>query len=600
MLCVACFLFLLTCSLFGSMAIAQPDDVAEGCFKDAAPHKIVHSCNRLLETTKDPKTRGLALFRSGSAYSKMGEHEDAVFDLEEALKLRPDDPEVLSQLGWARFKANEKDGPHNAALADLSSAIELSPNIARYYQTRGYINLRSSRNSEAIRDYSPAQLNYAPTLLERIPTAAGHMQRPVTSKPPSKIIQRRLKLIQEFAAAYVTRCWLKIERDNDNEGALVDCSKAIEIDPNSKWAYDNRGWAHMRLGSFDTAIDDFTEALRIDPKLAVAYNGRGLAYWKLGMRRRAIDEFSLAISFDKDFSLAYANRALVQEERHQARRAIADYEAILDIAPKGFKGEWAHKTAQSRLAVLLAPERQRTARRSLRRQKRRRIALVIGNSDYQHVSPLENPVKDAHAISDAFRKLGFHRVIERHNLDRSGFLEALSEFAQEAQGADWAIIYFAGHGLQVDGSNYLIPADFKPKDVVGNAGVALDDLLQNVLGARELRLVILDACRNNPFREAKTASLSGAMQAGFSIIEPLGGVVVQYSARHGTIALDGAPGGNSPYALELLKLLQEPALEVGLFFRKVREGVISRTRGEQVPAGYGLPPGQRIYFRPPK
>jgi tetratricopeptide (TPR) repeat protein len=593
------FLVFFNLLIFCSMAIAQRDDVAEGCFRDAAPHKIVHSCNRLLETTKDAKTRGLALFRSGSAYSKMGEHEDAVFDLEEALKLRPDDPEVLSKLGWARFKADEKDGSHNDALADLSSAIELSPNMARYYQTRGYINLRSGRTSEAIRDYSRAielRPDFARAYSDRGWAYAKNRNFEAAVDDYSKAIE----IDPGFAAAYVTRCWLKIERDNDNEGALADCSKAIEIDPNSKWAYDNRGWAHMRLGNFDTAIDDFTEALKIDPKLAVAYNGRGLAYWKLGMRRRAIDEFSLAIGFNKDFSLAYANRALVQEERHQAHRAIADYEAILDIAPKGFKGKWAYKTAQSRLAVLLDPKRQGTSRRSLRRQKSRRIALVIGNSDYQHVSPLDNPAIDAHAISDAFRGLGFHRVIERHNLDRSEFLEALSEFSQEAHGADWAIIYFAGHGLQVDGSNYLIPADYKPEDVIGDAGVALDDLLQNVLGARELRLVILDACRNNPFRKAETASLSGAMQAGFSIIEPLGGVVVQYSARHGTIALDGAPGGNSPYASELLKLLQEPALEVGLFFRKVREGVISRTRGEQVPAGYGLPPGQRIYFRPPK
>jgi hypothetical protein len=232
----------------------------------------------------------------------------------------------------------------------------------------------------------------------------------------------------------------------------------------------------------------------------------------------------------------------------------------------------------------------------------RSIALVIGNSHYASVPALTNPAGDASAIAKTLQAAGFEKVTLKLDLDRQSLWTALGEFARESSRADWAVIYFAGHGIELDGQNYVIPTDarLETDSHVLFETVPLDHVVEATAGARKFRLVILDACRNNPFlatmsRVASTRSIG----RGLSQVEPHGGVLVAYAAKAGEVALDG-DAGNSPFVVALIEQLNRPGVEVGFLFRKVRDSVIKQTNGAQEPYTYGSLPGdEELYFRPP-
>jgi len=231
----------------------------------------------------------------------------------------------------------------------------------------------------------------------------------------------------------------------------------------------------------------------------------------------------------------------------------------------------------------------------------KRVALVIGNAVYRHADPLKNPANDARAIANALTRLGFTGTKPKLNLDYNGLRQALQEFGVEADGSDMAVLYFAGHGVEVDGRNFLIPVDAKLErsKAVDFETASLDQALNAVDGARQLRLIILDACRNNPFR-ARMLRSGGARSIGQGLrsIEPGGNVLVAYAAKHGTFALDGK-GGNSPYAEALLGHIEKPGIEIGKLFREVRDDVLTRTGKEQEPYTYGSLGREDVYLTPP-
>ncbi|MEW6769551.1 MAG: caspase family protein [Pseudomonadota bacterium] len=232
-----------------------------------------------------------------------------------------------------------------------------------------------------------------------------------------------------------------------------------------------------------------------------------------------------------------------------------------------------------------------------------RVALVIGNSNYQAVGKLENPANDARDVAAALRKVGFTEVIERYDLGVRDMRRELGAFEDMANGADWAIIYYAGHGIEVDRKNFLIPVDaiLKRSADVEDETVELDRVFVRLAGARKLQLVILDACRNNPFasRMVQVGALTRSVGTrGLGPVEPTyPNLLVAYSARDGQVALDGS-GGHSPYALALTKRITEPGLELGKFFRLVRDDVLKETGNKQRPFEYGSLTSEDLYFRP--
>ena len=231
----------------------------------------------------------------------------------------------------------------------------------------------------------------------------------------------------------------------------------------------------------------------------------------------------------------------------------------------------------------------------------KRVALVLGNSAYQNVAPLTNPVNDSAKIAETLKSAGFDVVDSRRDLPAAETKRALRDFADRARDADIAVVYYAGHGIEVDGSNYLIPVDARLErdtDIYDEA-LSLDRILIAIEPAKKLRLVILDACRDNPF--AKTMKRTVATRAvgqGLAKIEPSSpNVLIAYSAKAGSTAADG-DGKNSPFTSALANHLTKPGLDVRRAFGFVRDEVLKTTGNRQEPFVYGSLGGDDVALVP--
>jgi len=231
----------------------------------------------------------------------------------------------------------------------------------------------------------------------------------------------------------------------------------------------------------------------------------------------------------------------------------------------------------------------------------RRVALVIGNSEYQHTRVLPNPRNDAEAIAKLLRDIGFADVALKTDLAYRAMREELRAFAGKAGDADVAIVYYAGHGIEVAGENYLVPTDAKlARDLdLEYEAITLASVLNAVSDARKLKLVILDACRNNPLGDklALRAGVTREVSRGLVRIESKGDVLVAYSAKAGTVAQDGK-GKHSPYAEALLQHMPTPGVDVLRMFGQVKEAVLGATDRKQEPWLYGSPGGEAIALVP--
>ncbi|MET4045459.1 putative caspase-like protein [Bradyrhizobium sp. RT6a] len=220
----------------------------------------------------------------------------------------------------------------------------------------------------------------------------------------------------------------------------------------------------------------------------------------------------------------------------------------------------------------------------------RRVALVIGNSAYKNVARLSNPANDAASVAGMFKKAGFESVDVRHDLTVAEMRKALREFGGKAREAEIAVIYYAGHGIELDGTNYLIPIDatLETDSDVLDETLALDRALFAVEPAKQLRLVILDACRDNPFaRSMKRTVASRAIGRGLAKIEPTSpNTMIAFAAKAGSTASDG-DSKNSPFAASLVERLPTPGLDLRKAFGFVRDDVLKNTGYKQEPYVYG-------------
>jgi uncharacterized protein len=220
----------------------------------------------------------------------------------------------------------------------------------------------------------------------------------------------------------------------------------------------------------------------------------------------------------------------------------------------------------------------------------KRVALVIGNSNYQNVPRLPNPSADANAIAQMFKDAGFEFVDLQIDVGDLEFKRALRRFADAANGSDTAIVFFAGHGMELQGTNYMIPIDAKLADErdAPDEAIALDRIIEAVDGAKRLRLIIVDACRDNPFsvtmkRHVATRNAS----RGLARVEPQASdTLIAYAARAGSTAEDGY-GEHSPLTTALLHNLTVPGLDIRLAFGRIRDEVFKITDNRQEPFVYG-------------
>ncbi|WP_144441094.1 tetratricopeptide repeat protein [Bradyrhizobium sp. CCGE-LA001] len=460
----------------------------------------------------------------------------------------------------------------SAAIVAASEAIRRDPRDANAYYNRGNAYSARGDTDRAIADYS-ATIRLDPA------HANAHYNR---------------------GNAYSNK--------GDTERAIADYTATIRLDPAYANAYYNRGNAYSNKGDTGRAIADYTEAVRLQPTNANAYFNRGNAYGNKGDSDRAIADYTEALRVDPTYANAYVNRGLAYEKRGDFARARADFNATLGLTQSATK--WALDKARERLAVLPAP---RPTTILVEKPSvppavvapgaangDRRIALVIGNSAYENVAALPNPVRDASLVADVLKLTGFEAVTLLTDLRKDALVNALREFAARAETADWAVVYYAGHGMEVGGVNYLIPTDARiaaDREIAFEA-VPVDQVLNAAERAKKLRLVILDACRDNPFAAQMKRTMTVASRSvsrGLAPVEPEAGTLVVYAAKDGETALDG-DGSNSPFAAAFVKNVPTPGLEVRRLFDFVRDDVMEATGRKQKPFSYGSISGRQDFY----
>ena len=224
-------------------------------------------------------------------------------------------------------------------------------------------------------------------------------------------------------------------------------------------------------------------------------------------------------------------------------------------------------------------------------QAERRVAFVVGNGTYKNVAALPNPPIDAKAMAGVLRNVGFE-VVEGTNLTRDKMTEKLLDFGKKAQGADVAVFFYAGHGIAISGTNYLLPVDADIKsemDVKLGAAINIDLTLDQTMSDAKVKLVFLDACRDNPFAakiKSNSATRSVAVGSGLAEMKSGEGTLIAFATGPGQTALDGQEGSNSPFTRALIANIATPGVEIQQAMTKVRAQVNEETNKGQLPWGH--------------
>ncbi|MDU1694408.1 MAG: caspase family protein, partial [Bradyrhizobium sp.] len=221
----------------------------------------------------------------------------------------------------------------------------------------------------------------------------------------------------------------------------------------------------------------------------------------------------------------------------------------------------------------------------------RRVAFVVGNGAYKSVAQLPNPPVDAKAMAATLRNVGFD-VVEGTNLTRDKMTEKLLDFGRKAQGADIAVFYYAGHGIAIAGTNYLLPVDADLKsemDVKLGSAINIDVTLDQTMGDAKVKLVFLDACRDNPFAakiKSNSPTRSVSVQTGLAEMKSGEGTLIAFATGPGQTALDGDAGANSPFTRALISHIAQPGVEIQQAMTSVRAQVNEETNKGQLPWGH--------------
>ncbi|SIO40889.1 Tetratricopeptide repeat-containing protein [Bradyrhizobium erythrophlei] len=404
-------------------------------------------------------------------------------------------------------------------------------------------------------------------------------------------------------------------QSSDADQRLAGCSLVIAQNAGGSKArladaLDGRCWAYHVKGSYDLAVADCKASITLRSNYPFAFNNLASAY--LGLRKYddALSAASRAVELKPNFLWSHLNRARAYTGLGLRDKALAEYQIVLAIDPKNADAKAESKVEETQTAVTdtrfssqtesLAPIMPSVAKPppTTTATAERRIALIVGNSRYQSVPELPNPAGDASLIARTLKAVGFNDVRVETDLSRDALNRVLLEFSRAAASADWAMIYYSGHGIEVGGLDYLIPVDAKlqtDRDVDFET-VPLALAISSVDPAKRLRMVIMDACRSNPFlTQMKRTIATRSLGRGLAAVEPEPGSLVIFSAKNGETALDGE-GANSPFAIALANRLGTPGLEVRRLFDLVRDDVITATGRHQQPFAYGSLSGSEDYF----
>ena len=462
------------------------------------------------------------------------------------MKIEPQYPIPYVGRGNARRNKGDLDG----AIADYSEAIRLDPKYASAYNNRGWTRRLKSDLDGAIADFDQA-----------------------------------IRLDPKGAVGYYNRGLARKDKGNIN-GAIADYTAAINIEQRYTVAYLNRGIARQSKNDLDGALADYEQAIRLEPKDALAFNSRGMVRQIKGDVENAIADYDQAIKLDPAYTAAYTNRGLAFEKKKDAEHARADFTAALDVPEKYSDGQWAHDTARQHLAAnslspgtvppVARPPPVSVPPTSLPsvadvepsggvEPAGARVALVIGNSNYATFPKIPNPRNDAEDIGQELKSLGFE-VLLGTDLKRADMEDIFIRFARKAREADTALVYYAGHGLQYQGVNYLAPVDSHLEDETDlRKLVSLQNVISDLQNAGHVRILIVDACRDNEVMKQLAGRLpatrSAAFAQGLARVSNAEGTLIAFATQPDKVAADGQ-GRHSPFAQSLLKNLPTPGLEL--------------------------------------
>jgi len=533
----------------------------------AEPTARLAACESVIADEKiTGPSRAAAFWFRGDSLMKKRDYDGAIAAFTASHEIAPQNINVIN----ARGIAYSYKGDDERALADYDLCLQLRPTYGSAYNNRGLIFMRRGELQRALDEFDLAVkhiFNDQSRYLHHYNRGRlqGLMKRYDASLADFDEAQ---KVNPDGPQVPAYRCitYTGMGRFDD---ALVDCNAALAKSPNNVYALTSRGNANLGKGNLDAALSDYEQVLKINPNYVRAYVGRGQLFEK----RR--------------------NLAAARADYRLAANAVAARREDIDTT-------LARAVAKERLEALLgtAAPAGKASPSTPQPAGPRKVALIVGNGAYKNVAPLDNPPRDAKLIASTFRELGFATVTLAPDLTRDKFFATLHEFGVEAEKADWAVVYYAGHGMEIGGVNYLIPVDarLKADSDAETQAVALVQVIAAVAGARKLRLVMLDACRDNPFEKTMQRTIAlKLVNRGFSNIEPEAGFMVVYAAKHGETALDG-DSVNSPFATVLARVIKEPKIEVRKLFDIVRDDVWKATNRTQQPFTYGSLPGREDFY----
>ncbi len=545
----------------------------------------------------------------GNAYNGKGQYDRAIQDFDQAIKLNPNYAGTYNNRG----NAYRGKGQYDRAIQDYDQAIRLKPDFVLAYNNRGTVYAEQGQYDRAIQDYDQAirlKPDYADVYVNRGNAYNG-----------KGLYDRAIQDFDQAIRLKPNSDWAYNNRGNAYNGkgqydrAIQDFGQAIKLNPNYAGAYDNRGNAYNGKGDYDRAIQDFDQAIKLNPNYAGTYNNRGNAYHGKGQYDRAIQDFDQAIRLKPDYAGAYNNRGNAYNAKGQYDRAIQDFNQAVQLdrsdgkywgnrgfsyLKKGSLRDLDQAIADSEQALRLNPnltyvktnlDEAKKIREALFAQANAqgtgaRVALVIGNANYLAAPPLPNARNDAEDVAKELKKLGYKIFgYPRTDFTRSDMLLELETFKKASIGASAAVVWYSGHGQQMTEddaetpNDWVVPVDAKiakSAEVAPNA-IRLDSLKIAVLAAKQLRMVVIDACRNNPFYTGSRSTRG----MGRSVAMP--GVLLIQSTQPGNIAQDGE-GRNSPFAQAFLAEMRKgPKRDVRQLMSGVQGGVLGLTRGEQKP-----------------
>lgn len=504
-------------------------------------------------------------------------YEEAIKDFDEAVRILPN-TNTYNFRGEAKYRLKKYD----EALEDYTEAIRIDITNQYAYYNRGFLNAAILKKyEESIIDFDAAikldpKFTNAYLFRGNSYYYLGSYDKAITD------YNNAISLDPKLAAAYIKRGESKYFAALYDE-AINDFDTGISLTPNGN-VYNYRGAAKNKIGKFQEAILDFNEAIGLNATTAGAYRNRAYSNLKLGKNDAAMQDITTAISLDPKDARAYICRGMIYAKLGKTVEAKNDFIQGNNFAKEVdiFSIRQNFFELSNELASILNIPAEDKSAVTNKKQNLKKVALVIGVKSYTAVPPLTNTLNDAKDIAASLRAKGFEVIELLDPRTKSEMRNAAIKFSKALEDFPDGIgmLYYSGHGMQIDGANYLIPAaaTLDVKADVQEQCMDMDYFLRIMeSNGNHLNIVVLDACRNNPFR-----SFSRAADKGLSMVSAPKGSYIVYSTKPGSVASDGV-GRNGLFTSKLLKYLNEPNLSIEQVFKRVAADVSTDSNDSQRP-----------------